>query len=90
MHAHFAGSSRRARLAAARLYLVLPSACASADAAAHDRTLVSVTRAAIAGGVDIVQLREKERAPSELVRVANELAGVCRELGALFFVNDAP
>src|SRR2546423_5369012 len=59
MHEPPTGSVRRARLATARLYLVLPSARASSDLGEHDRRLVRVTRAAIAGGADVVQLREK-------------------------------
>jgi thiamine-phosphate pyrophosphorylase len=90
MHPAATGSARRARLADARLYLVLPSAPPSADPDEHDLKLTRTARAAIAGGVDIVQLREKERAASELVQVASELSRACREQGALFIVNDSP
>src|SRR5581483_11684767 len=77
------GRERRARLAAARLYLVCDSAPAG-------RTLEALLRAAVAGGVDVVQLREKRLAEAELVAVARAAAALCRELGALFLVNDSP
>jgi thiamine-phosphate pyrophosphorylase len=90
MHESESGSARRARLADARLYLVLPSAPAGADPYEHDQRLTRIARAAIAGGVDVVQLREKERPASELLQVARELARTCRRLGSLFIVNDSP
>jgi thiamine-phosphate pyrophosphorylase len=44
--------------------------------------------AAVRGGVDIVQLRDK-RAPRErLVSLAEELKDICERAGALFTVND--
>jgi thiamine-phosphate pyrophosphorylase len=84
------GVSRRERLASARLYLVLPSAPADADADAHEAMLEALTRAAVAGGVEIVQLREKERREQDLIELAARLARVCAQLGALFIVNDSP
>ena len=68
------GSDRRERLAAARLYLVC-------DANPGGRPLPDVVRPAIAGGVDIVQLRDKQLADEELAAVAK---------GALLIVNDRP
>jgi thiamine-phosphate pyrophosphorylase len=87
------GESRRARLDASRLYLVLPcgSPRASAgDAREHAERLQSITRAGIAGGVDVVQLREKHYAEAELLPLATELARICADRGALFIVNDSP
>ena len=72
-------AERRARLAAARLYLVVDAAAAA-----------SVVPAALAGGVDIVQLRDKEAADEEIVHAGRELLDVCERHGALFFVNDRP
>jgi thiamine-phosphate pyrophosphorylase len=77
------GSDRRARLAAARLYLVC-------DANPGGRALPEVIRPAIAGGVDVVQLREKELGDEELVAVANAAHALCERLGALLIVNDRP
>ncbi|HEX4564353.1 MAG TPA: thiamine phosphate synthase [Solirubrobacteraceae bacterium] len=90
MSAGGAADRRRARLAAARLYLVLPSAPPGADPSEHEKRLGKITRAAVAGGVDIVQLREKDRSDAELLELATDLALVCEGLGALFVVNDSP
>jgi thiamine-phosphate pyrophosphorylase len=77
------GSDRRERLAAARLYLVC-------DASPGGRPLPDVVRPAIAGGVDIVQLRDKQLADEELAAVANAARALCEALGALLIVNDRP
>ena len=82
--------SRRARLARARLYLVLPSAAPADGARAHAERLIGITRAAVAGGVDVVQLREKHSDDEALLPIARELANLCAGLGALFIVNDSP
>jgi thiamine-phosphate pyrophosphorylase len=47
-------------------------------------------RGAVAGGVDVVQLREKRLPDEELVAVAIAARALCEELGALFVVNDRP
>lgn len=78
-----AGDARRERLAAARLYLVC-------DARPGGRELSEVLHATIAGGVEIVQLREKQMADEELVAVAHAAQALCRQLGALLIVNDRP
>jgi thiamine-phosphate pyrophosphorylase len=69
---------RRRRLASARLYLV----CDERD----DRFLA----AALDGGVQIVQLRVKDRADDELLDCARRFARRCREAGALLIINDRP
>ncbi len=77
------GAERRARLAAARLYLVsgsLPDASRLPD----------LLRGASAGGVDIVQLRDKQLADDELTAVANAARALCERLGTLLIVNDRP
>ena len=76
------GAQRRARLAAARLYLV----CASG----HTGKLPELLRGAIAGGVDIAQLREKQLDDDELAALANAMRALCERLGALSIVNDRP
>lgn len=50
--------------------------------------LVSRVEAAVRGGVDIVQLRDKEASREELIPLAEELKDVCASVGALFTVND--
>lgn len=77
------GSERRARLAAARLYLVC-------DAHPAGRALGELLPGAIAGGVDIVQLREKRLPDEELAAAARAARALCARLGALFIVNDRP
>src|SRR4051812_2153565 len=72
-------AERRARLAAARLYLVIDAAAAAA-----------VVPAALEGGVDVVQLRDKDASDEEIVRVGGELLALCEQHDALFFVNDRP
>jgi len=52
--------------------------------------LPELVRAAVAGGVEVVQLREKELGDEELVSVAAALAALCERLGALLIVNDRP
>ncbi len=77
------GPELRARLAAARLYLVC-------DSKPGGRELAGVLRAAIAGGVDIVQLRDKRLSDEELTVVARTAGALCGDLGALLIVNDRP
>jgi thiamine-phosphate pyrophosphorylase len=77
------GSARRAQLTSACLYLVCG---ANPDAS----KLPDLLRSAIAGGVDIVQLREKHLPDDELVAVANAARALCERLGALLIVNDRP
>ena len=82
------GAERRARLAAARLYLVCPEVPARAtEAECH---LPELVRAAVAGGVDIVQLREKHLPDDQLVAVAKAMRALCERVGALLIVNDRP
>jgi thiamine-phosphate pyrophosphorylase len=83
------GPRRRARLAEARLYLVCPSAPANgAPRPAH--ALPELMCAAIAGGVDIVQLREKHLPDEELLTLASSARALCEPLDALLIVNDRP
>jgi thiamine-phosphate pyrophosphorylase len=77
------GSERRERLADARLYLVC-------GATAGDGDLPELLRGAIAGGVDIVQLREKRLPDGELISVAHAARALCARLGALLIINDRP
>ncbi len=74
------GSSRRARLASARLYLICDCR----------RELTALLDAAIDGGVDVVQLRDKRLDERELADAAKTAALVCRERGVLLIVNDHP
>lgn len=77
-HPAMDGSARRERLAASRLYLVL----AGGD--------THVLEPALRGGVDIVQLRDKELSDDALVTAAEPFRAACAEHGALFILNDRP
>ena len=77
------GTRRRARLARSRLYLVL-------EARPHGEDPSGLLDAALRGGVDIVQLREKELPDDELVQAAEPFRRVCTAQGALFVLNDRP
>lgn len=68
----------RLRLERARLYLVLDGAHAH------------VLDGALRGGVDVVQLRDKELPDDELVRGAEPFRRACDSYGALFILNDRP
>ncbi len=46
--------------------------------------------AAVRGGVDIVQLRDKRASREELLTLAEELRAVCEREGVIFTVNDDP
>ena len=72
------GSNRRERLARSRLYLVLGGGDAD------------VLEPALRGGVDIVQLRDKELGDEALVTAAEPFRDACRAHGALFVLNDRP
>ncbi len=76
-------AERRARLSEARLYLVC-------DANPGGRALAQVLEAALAGGVDIVQLREKRLADDALAALAREAVTICAAADALLVVNDRP
>ena len=70
---------RRARLADAQLYFI-----------AGATAVPGVLRAALAGGVDLFQLRDKTLGDDELLRVAATARELCARAGALFIVNDRP
>jgi thiamine-phosphate pyrophosphorylase len=77
------GPLRRERLRTARLYFVC-------DARPRGEDPEALLRAALGGGVDIVQLREKELGRAEIERSAATFRRVCDTFSALFIVNDDP
>ena len=66
-----------ARLAEARLYFVT-------DATTGEPAL----REALAGGVDVLQLRDKDASDDEILAAAATFRALCSEHDALFVVND--
>jgi thiamine-phosphate pyrophosphorylase len=70
--------SRRQRLEQCRLYLVC------------DERPDEFLRAALRGGVDIVQLRMKQAPDGAIIRAARRYAQVCADHGALLILNDRP
>jgi len=71
--------NRRDRLARSRLYFVLDG-----------RAPVDLLDASLRGGVDILQLRDKELSDGELVVAAAVFREACDRHGALFVLNDRP
>jgi thiamine-phosphate pyrophosphorylase len=72
------GMDRLERLRAARLYLVCP---------ARPRAWLE---AALRGGVDLIQLRDKEASDPELLAAAAEFRAAADAHDALFILNDRP
>lgn len=77
------GPLRRERLRTARLYFVC-------DARPPGGDLEALLRAALSGGADIVQLREKRLGRAEIERAAETFRRVCDTYSAPFIVNDDP
>lgn len=77
------GPLRRERLRTARLYLCC-------DARPHGEDPEPLLRAALSGGVDIVQLREKQLPRRDVERSALTFRRLCDTYSALFIVNDDP
>lgn len=71
-------------LADRRLYGILDLGYCEANKA------VETTRAMLAGGIQILQLRAKNLAPAEILPLAQNLAPLCREAGVPFLLNDHP
>jgi thiamine-phosphate pyrophosphorylase len=71
--------NRRLRLAESFLYLVL-----------EGNPPTGVLEAALRGGVDVVQLRDKALPDDEIVRAAEPFRQACAAHGALFVLNDRP
>jgi thiamine-phosphate pyrophosphorylase len=70
---------RRERLQSARLYFV-------ADREGTERAL----EPALAGGVDLFQLRDKDASDDDLLAAAGRARELCHSAGALFILNDRP
>ncbi|PPS41204.1 thiamine phosphate synthase [Chroococcidiopsis sp. TS-821] len=72
------GYERHQRLLRSQLYLVTSPA----------KDLLSVVEAALAGGLTLVQYRDKNADDSERMSYAQQLCQLCHKYNALFLVND--
>jgi thiamine-phosphate pyrophosphorylase len=77
------GALRRERLRTARLYFVL-------DARPHGEDPATLVEAALRGGADMIQIREKELGRREIERSAATVRRLCDNYSALFIINDDP
>ncbi len=66
------------------LYLVI------SEEYALGRDTISIAKAAISSGVDILQMREKNKPKDELRKIGSELAQLCRKSKTTFILNDDP
>jgi thiamine-phosphate pyrophosphorylase len=74
---------RMQKFRAAGIYLVT-SAVMSAG-----RTTPDIIRAALSGGIRLIQLREKDVSPVELTKLAREARKLTADAGALLIINDS-
>lgn len=74
-------NQRRARLQDARLYVLITEQHCQLP-------WEHVVDAALRGGADVIQLREKKLSDDELIRRARWIASACNETDALFILND--
>jgi thiamine-phosphate pyrophosphorylase len=77
------GSAARARLADARLYVLVTGALCA-------RSLEWTVRDAAEGGAQVFQLREKTLNDRDLLERARQMRRWTREAGVLFILNDRP
>jgi len=64
------------------LYFITPSG--------SEELMLTATRAALRGGARVVQYRDKERSYHQQVEFGRQLGQLCRNVGAVFLVNDSP
>ena len=74
---------RRKRMREARLYFVC-------EARPHAHAARPLLEAALRGGVDLIQLRDKGLGDDDLIAAAAPFCDAAREHGALFILNDRP
>jgi len=72
------------KIKASSLYLIIT------EEYGRGRGALEIAKCAIAGGVDIIQLREKNKQASDLIDTARALSNLCKESGVIFIINDDP
>jgi thiamine-phosphate pyrophosphorylase len=77
------GGLAREQLANAQLYVLATEALCRAS-------LLGTVAEAMAGGAQVIQLREKSRSDGDLLKVARAVRDMTRKAGVLFIVNDRP
>jgi thiamine-phosphate pyrophosphorylase len=77
------GATARERLTDVALYLLVTGSAAATS-------LDFLIEEAVAGGVQVIQLREKTLTDAELIQRARRVRELTRKAGALFIVNDRP
>lgn len=75
-------AERMQRFQAAGLYLV------TSQALSAGRSTVEIVRAALAGGVKLIQLREKAMPLREYVKLAEQIRAMTSQAGCLLMIND--
>lgn len=76
------------RLQNAKLYLIASRRDVPAERLYNDNKFLSIIEKSIAGGVDIIQLREKNGSEKEIISLAKEIKKLTDKTDVLFIVND--
>ncbi|MGB2601501.1 MAG: thiamine phosphate synthase [Candidatus Omnitrophota bacterium] len=66
------------------LYLV------TSEEYSEGRTSLEIATEAVAGGIDILQMREKTKPRDELIELGSKLSKLCEKTETVFIVNDDP
>ena len=66
------------------LYLILSEECG------RGKPAIELAKLAISGGIDMLQMREKNKSRNELVGLGAKLCKMCKEKKVKFIVNDDP
>ncbi|MCX5667389.1 MAG: thiamine phosphate synthase [Candidatus Omnitrophica bacterium] len=56
----------------------------------NGRSALEIAASAIIGGIDIIQMREKNKSRPELIKLGKKLSRLCKNGGVTFIVNDDP
>jgi len=67
-----------------KLYLV------TSQEYSQPETTLEIAKKAIAGGIDIIQLREKTLKESQIIKLGRKLSTLCKKSNIVFIVNDNP
>ncbi len=73
-------ASARSKMGAVRLYVIITSSLPS--------DIIRLTQQCCRGGANCLQLRAKQIPDDQLLAIATEFAGICREHGVVSIIND--